>query len=79
MRTKTTKRNGTSRIHNVDPEIQGYFLEQYGKHKICVAPGHWPRMITEKDVDEWISRLDIFASYFDDWDNIYPEYNKEDI
>lgn len=53
-------------IHNVDPEIEDYFIEQYKKVSVQVVPGHWPKMKTKEDVDKWIKRTELLARSFKD-------------
>lgn len=52
-------------IHNVAPEIEAYFIEQYEKQETRVVPGHWPQMRTKEDVDSWIEDLEIMRKVFE--------------
>lgn len=52
-------------IHNVAPEIEAYFIEQYEKQETRVVPGHWPKMETKKDVDNWIDDLETMRKVFE--------------
>lgn len=56
-------------IHNVAPEIETYFIEQYEKQDIRVVPGHWPLMQTKSDVDKWIEDLQLMKRMFECFSN----------
>lgn len=38
-------------------EAKLYFIEEYQKQDIRVAPGHWPDFATKEEVDKWIEGL----------------------
>lgn len=54
-RKERAKKEKEGNIYKIAPEIEDYFIEQYGKSDIRVVPGHWPVMKTKEDVDKWIS------------------------
>ena len=51
-------------IHNVSPDIEEYFLQQYEKQDMRVVPGHWLEMNTKQDVDKWIEGLNAMKKVF---------------
>lgn len=53
-------------IHNIPPEVEDYFIEQYKKSSLQVVPGHWPKMKTKEDVDKWIKGMELIAKSFED-------------
>lgn len=42
----------------INPKVADYFEEKYSQASFKVVPGHWPSMETEKDVDEWINKME---------------------